>query len=179
MATKQPESAAAKTFDGFAGRVYELKNEAQFLRSLHSLPTEVMDEAGVKIQPYGDDRVIFPRNVRSMAALNLQPNEPQERFPAVDRRDGAGNWAQGHLCRKLTEARNGVSFSNYEVRLALRRIGGTGIALDKGVIDKAYGDAATSQDALRNLIDYLWSQEDSLCRKLTQPIPPPITPAEV
>ena len=175
-----PAACDPSSFAGFAGRVPELKDESMFLRSLFSIPTEVINDEGTGlIYPFGDDRVIFPRNRQTMTALGLSPGQPQERFPAVSRRDGAGNVARDYLRGLIAEARSAPGFSDYEVRLAVRRIGSPGLPLTPEVVVQAYGDAADSQTALTRLIDHLWSQEDSLCRRLCYPIPPPIASAEV
>lgn len=166
-----------KDFPGFAGHVISFKHESAFLRSFYSRPTSVMDEHGNSSYPYGDNRVIMPTS-RDIRQLGLPAHTPKEEFPAVSLQDGAGNWAQDYLRNLIVKAR-GTRFSNYEIRLALRRIGGEGVKFGRGYVRDAFGDAQDAATALKNLIDKLWATEDSLCRALTLPIPQPESVAEV
>lgn len=166
------------TLPGFAGRLSEFQNEAEFLRSFFSRPTSIMDEYGHNVYPYGDDRAILPTQ-RDIRQLGLVATEPKERFPAVSWMDGAANDAQDYLRGLIAQARGGTAFTNYEIRLALRRLGGPGVVFTQPFFDAARGDTADAGTALKGLIDALWAQEDSLCRQMTRPIPPPVTPSEV
>ena len=175
---KPPVASQQPSYTGFASRVSSFANEHQFLRSFYSRPTSAMDEHGNNIYPFGDERVIMPTQ-RDVRQAGLVATEPKERFPAVSLQDGQANYAQDYLRGLIAGERSGVAFSNYEIRLAIRRLGGEGVAFTEEFVAGAFGNAQTAQDALVNLIDTLWSNEDSLCRKLTRPIPPPVSMSEV
>ena len=177
--TADPAAAAPPSFTGMAGHVaaYDFKTEAAFLRSFYSRPTSIMDEFGNNVSPYGDERLIMPtsRDVRS----GLPANQPKERFPATALTDGAGNSAQDALRDRIAEARGGLRFSDYEIRLAVRRIGGEGVHLTHKVVDDALKGATDNLQALTQFVDMLWGHKDSLCQALTKPIPAPVQPSEV
>ena len=171
--------AAPPTFTGMAGHVaaHDFLTEAEFLRSFYSRPTSVMDEFGDNIYPYGDERVIMPaaRGGRS----GLPANQPKEQFPATALTDGAGNSAQDDLRARIAAARGGRRFNDYELRLAVRRIGGEGVHLTHKVVDDALAGATDNLQALTQFIDMLWGHKDSICQALTRPIPAPVQPSEV
>ena len=172
--------SANEGITGFASRVHELPHEAAFLRSLFSRPTSEMDPYSNTIFPFGDDRAIMPTSNDVRGGAN--PKEPKDRFPAVAWTDGPANDARDYLRDLIARERGmpaGTAFTNYETRLALTRIPSTGVAFTPEFVAEAYGDAEDSYTALTDLIERLWNTEDSLCRRLTQPIPAPPAPMEV